>query len=75
MGNVIIEKITSCMNCKCFDTRRTADPFDHEFIGVCSNKEAVTTDNEVGYGDDKEDFPIPDWCPILLKQNSAFENQ
>lgn len=74
MGNVIIEKRTSCIGCKYFDTRRTADSFDHEFIGICNNKDAVTTDKEVGYGDEKEDFPIPDWCPILLKQNSAFEN-
>lgn len=72
MGNTIIIKQTSCTHCPAgmYDYYYpTSDSFDMDHVGYC--RKTLRKDNEVGYGRKDEDFPIPDWCPILLEQKEA----
>ena len=36
-----------------------------EFICTCKLTDRKPPNNESGYGIIDEDFPIPDWCPLL----------
>lgn len=69
--NVIIHEQRSCISCPNFGHYfPTDDWFDEEFVGYCQKTTRRKEDREMGYGRKDIDFPIPDWCPILLEQQS-----
>lgn len=67
MNIIKIEKtINSCCECEHHDYYfPTDDWFDEEFICTCKLTDRKPPNNESGYGIIDEDFPIPDWCPLL----------
>ena len=69
--NKLIVEVTTCMSCPknlmgyYFPT---SDSYDFDYVGYCKHEEAPSSDpreNKVGYGEYPEEFPIPNWCPLL----------
>lgn len=75
-GNKLIIEKTSCNECpyKDYYYPRWSDSFDMDHIGYCTKTTRKNPNNEVGYGINDNDFPIPDWCP-LLPENLDKENK
>lgn len=68
MKNILYKPMTSCIQCEHHDYYfPTDDWFDEEHVCICKITDRKSPDNEIGYGSSKDDFPIPNWCPLLAK--------